>query len=517
MKTIEITVNEQKKKSRIRKEIYGQFAEHLGRGIYEGLFVRPESGIPNEDGIRTDVADALREIKVPVIRWPGGCFADEYHWMDGIGPLESRKKIINTNWGGVLEDNSFGTHEFFHLCEMLGCEAYVNGNIGSGTVKEMEDWMEYITFDGESPMSRLRAENGRREPWKMKFFGLGNESWGCGGNMFPEDYAARYRLYQSFLHDSQKVPAEKIAVGPAGDDYDWTEKLLEKCYRRNQPQRHGFMDGLSVHYYMYLRGWEDKGSALSFTDEEWVLTMQRAYFLKEILEKHAEILDRYDPEKKIGLVVDEWGNWFWTEEGTNPGFLYQQNSMRDAVSAGLNLNVFNKMSDRITMTNIAQMINVLQSMLLTQGAELVKTPTYFVYRMFRDHQDADLLESVVSGNYELSVLEDDRTAPAVPVLSESVSMNEKGEINLTLTNQSTEDDLSVRIHMNESKPYTATLCEILQGESSSEDPHGLRAHNSFEEPEQVQIRPYSQISKDESGFALTLPAASVVHLTLQKN
>ena len=268
---------------------------------------------------------------------------------------------------------------------------------------------------------------------------------------------------------------------------------------------------------MYLRGWEDKGSALSFTDEEWVLTMQRAYFLKEILEKHAEILDRYDPEKKIGLVVDEWGNWFWTEEGTNPGFLYQQNSMRDAVSAGLNLNVFNKMSDRITMTNIAQMINVLQSMLLTQGAELVKTPTYFVYRMFRDHQDADLLESVVSGNYELSVLEDDRTAPAVPVLSESVSMNEKGEINLTLTNQSTEDDLSVRIHMNESKPYTAALCEILQGESSSEDPHGLRAHNSFEEPEQVQIRPYAQISKDESGFALTLPAASVVHLTLQKN
>ena len=242
--------------------------------------------------------------------------------------------------------------------------------------------MEYITFDGESPMSRLRAENGRREPWKMKFFGLGNESWGCGGNMFPEDYAARYRLYQSFLHDSQKVSAEKIAVGPAGDDYDWTEKLLEKCYRRNQPQRHGFMDGLSVHYYMYLHGWEDKGSALSFTDEEWVLTMQRAYFLKEILEKHAEILDRYDPEKKIGLVVDEWGNWFWTEEGTNPGFLYQQNSMRDAVSAGLNLNVFNKMSDRITMTNIAQMINVLQSMLLTQGAELVKTPTYFVYRMF---------------------------------------------------------------------------------------------------------------------------------------
>lgn len=517
MKTIEITVNEQKKKSRIRKEIYGQFAEHLGRGIYEGLFVRPESGIPNEDGIRTDVADALREIKVPVIRWPGGCFADEYHWMDGIGPLESRKKIINTNWGGVLEDNSFGTHEFFRLCEILGCEAYVNGNIGSGTVKEMEDWMEYITFDGESPMSRLRAENGHKGPWRMKYFGLGNESWGCGGNMFPEDYAARYRLYQSFLHDSQKEPAGKIAVGPAGDDYDWTEKLLEKCFRRNQPQRHGFMDGLSVHYYMYLRGWDDKGSALSFTDEEWVLTMQRAYFLKEILEKHAAIMDRYDPEKKIGLVVDEWGNWFWTEEGTNPGFLYQQNSMRDAVSAGLNLNVFNKMSDRITMTNIAQMINVLQSMLLTQGAELVKTPTYFVYRMFRDHQDADLLESAVSGNYELSVLEDDRTAPAVPVLSESVSMNEKGEINLTLTNQSTEDDLSVRIHMNESKPYTATLCEILQGESSSEDPHGLRAHNSFEEPEQVQIRPYAQISKDESGFALTLPAASVVHLTLRKN
>ncbi len=516
MSKIQVIIQENRKVSRIRKEIYGQFAEHLGRGIYEGLFVREDSGIPNEDGIRTDVADALQKIKVPVIRWPGGCFADEYHWMDGIGPLDSRKKIINTNWGGVLEDNSFGTHEFFRLCEMIGCEAYINGNIGSGTVKEMEDWMEYITFDGDSPMSRLRAENGHPAPWKMKFFGLGNESWGCGGNMFPEDYAARYRLYQSFLHDSQEKPAQKIAVGPAGDDYDWTQKLLDKCYRRNQPQRHGFMDGLSVHYYMYLHGWDDKGSALSFTDEEWTLTMQRAYYLKKILEKHAQIMDHYDPEKKIGLIVDEWGNWFKTEEGTNPGFLYQQNTMRDAVSAGLNLNVFNKMSDRITMTNIAQMINVLQAMILTQGPEMVKTPTYYVYQMFREHQDADLVESTVIGNDFLSVMEGDPTAPAVPVLTESASVNDRQELNLTLTNQSVEDTLTVEIHLNDPQIYEVSCGEILKGESAEEDPEGLRAHNSFEEPECVQIQEFTKIRRESYGFAVTIPAASVVHITWKK-
>ena len=499
MKTIDITVNEQKKKSRIRKEIYGQFAEHLGRGIYEGLFVRPESGIPNEDGIRTDVADALREIKVPVIRWPGGCFADEYHWMDGIGPLESRKKIINTNWGGVLEDNSFGTHEFFHLCEMLGCEAYVNGNIGSGTVKEMEDWMEYITFDGESPMSRLRAENGRREPWKMKFFGLGNESWGCGGNMFPEDYAARYRLYQSFLHDSQKVPAEKIAVGPAGDDYDWTEKLLEKCYRRNQPQRHGFMDGLSVHYYMYLRGWDDKGSALSFTDEEWVLTMQRAYFLKEILEKHAEILDRYDPEKKIGLVVDEWGNWFWTEEGTNPGFLYQQNSMRDAVSAGLNLNVFNKMSDRITMTNIAQMINVLQSVILTDGEKMIKTPTWHIFDMYKVHQDAQLVESSIE-TQEIGTEE-----YKVPDVTESVSEDAEGRLHITLTNLSADQAVGIETVLTDHK-VTSVTGEIVTG--------SMLEKNTFEEPDRIVKKAFDAVKVENGSFTFTLPACSVLHLTV---
>lgn len=517
MSTIQITIQEDQKKSRIHKEVYGQFAEHLGRGIYEGLFVRKDSGIPNEDGIRTDVADALRDIKVPVIRWPGGCFADEYHWMDGIGDPSSRKKIINTNWGGVLEDNSFGTHEFFRLCEMLGCEAYINGNIGSGTVKEMEDWMEYITFDGESPMSRLRAENGHKDPWKMKFFALGNESWGCGGNMFPEDYAARYRLYQSFLHDSQKTPAQKIAVGPSGDDYDWTEKLLDKCYRRNQPEKHGFMDGMSVHYYMYLNGWNDKGYALTFTDDEWILTMQRAYYLKEILSRHAQIMDRYDPEKKIGLIVDEWGNWFWNEEGTNPGFLYQQNTMRDAVSAGLNLNVFNKMSDRITMTNIAQMINVLQAMILTQGAEMVKTPTYYVYRMFMDHQDADLVESSVTGGHLLSVLDGDLTAPGVPIVSESASVSSDGTLNVTLTNQSPDEALPVELALSGKNAYHVAKGEILKGEKTAEDPEGLRAHNSFEEPDCVQIQNFDGVREENGKFAFTLPAGSVLHLALKKN
>ena len=189
-----IIVNTLDKKNKINRNIYGNFSEHLGRCIYNGVYVGENSDIPNVNGMRTDVVEALKNIKLPVLRWPGGCFADEYHWKDGIGPKENRKKMINTHWGGVVEDNSFGTHEFLELCRQIGCEPYINGNVGSGTVQEMSEWMEYMTFDGVSPMAALRAENGHAEPWKVKYFGVGNESWGCGGNMRTSYYADLYAV-----------------------------------------------------------------------------------------------------------------------------------------------------------------------------------------------------------------------------------------------------------------------------------------------------------------------------------
>lgn len=309
-----LIINENKKLSKINEEIYGHFSEHLGRCIYEGLYVGENSGIPNVNGMRTDVVNALKEMKIPVLRWPGGCFADEYHWKDGIGPKENRKKMINTHWGGVLEDNSFGTHEFMELCRQLDCKAYINGNVGSGTVQEMSEWIEYMTFDGVSPMSELRKKNGHEKPWKVDYFGIGNENWGCGGNMRPEYYGDLYRRYQTYVRNYDSTsPIFKICCGANVDDYHWTEKVLAVTYENAPTNLHGFMDGLSLHYYVHPGEWENKGSATQFSEEEWYLTLNKACYIETLINEHSKIMDQYDLEKKIGLIVDEWGCWFDVE------------------------------------------------------------------------------------------------------------------------------------------------------------------------------------------------------------
>ena len=488
-----ITVNPAHKKSIINRNLYGHFSEHLGRCIYNGVFVGEDSPIPNEKGMRTDVVEALRHIRVPVLRWPGGCFADEYHWKDGIGPKESRKRMVNTNWGGVTEDNSFGTHEFLEFCRQVGCEPYINGNMGSGTVQEMSEWVEYMTSDAISPMAELRRQNGREEPWKIRYFGVGNESWGCGGNMRPSYYADEFRRYQTFLRNYGENKLYKIACGPNVDDYTWTDTVMEIAGR--------YMDAITLHYYTLPNDdWDHKGSALAFNREEYYRTLRKALRMEELLQKHIQIMDRRDPEKRVGLIVDEWGAWYDVEPGTNPGFLYQQNTMRDALVAAATLNIFNQHSDRVVMANIAQLVNVLQSVILTEGDKMVKTPTYHVFDLYKEHQDATLvysqIETASTGTETEQVLQ----------ISVSVSMDEQGVLHATLANLSDEEaDLAELVFVN--FVPTSVEGEVLCGKPAD--------HNDFTAPDAVHLEPLTDVRVENGRVLARMPACSVARLTIR--
>lgn len=499
---VKLIINEKNKLSHINPEIYGHFSEHLGRCIYEGIYVGEDSPIPNKNGMRTDVVEALKELKVPVLRWPGGCFADEYHWKDGIGPKETRKKMINTHWGGVTEDNSFGTHEFMEFTEQIGAKRYINGNLGSGTVQEMSEWVEYMTFGGMSPMSDLREKNGHKDPWVVDYFGVGNESWGCGGNMNPEHYGNEYRRYQTYVRNYDgEHPISKIACGPNAEDYTWTKTVLETTFKGN-PGAHGFMDGFSLHFYTVPNDWDHKGQATGFDETEWYKTMGRTLYMEELLTRHSAIMNEFDPDKKIGLIVDEWGNWFDVEPGTNPGFLYQQNTIRDALVAGINLNLFNKHSDRVKMACIAQMVNVLQAVLLTEGDKMIKTPTYHVMHMLKPHQDADLLESALFSVNDIGENKD------IPQVTESVSQSADGTINISLCNLSAADTEEIEIRL-EDIDYQVVDAKIVDGDS-------FGAYNSFDNPDAVVEHDFADYDVKAMRISVTLPAHSVVMLRIKK-
>ncbi|MDR2041375.1 MAG: alpha-N-arabinofuranosidase [Tannerella sp.] len=489
-----LIVNADQGSETISRHLYGHFSEHLGHCIYGGYWVGEDSPVPNTRGIRNDVVQALRDIQIPNLRWPGGCFADEYHWRDGIGPREQRPKMVNTHWGGVVEDNSFGTHEFLDLCEQLGCEPYICGNVGSGTVEEMSKWVEYITSDGESPMANLRKQNGREKPWKVKFWGVGNESWGCGGNMTPEHYSDLYRRYATYCRNYGDNQLYKIACGANDADYHWTETVMKNVGHR--------MQGLSLHFYTIPTGnWGKKGSATQFDEKEYFNTLSRTLFMDELLAKHSTVMDRYDPAKRTGLIVDEWGIWTDVEPGTNPGFLYQQNTLRDAIVAALNLNLFNARCDRVKMANIAQTVNVLQAVILTDKEKMLLTPTYWVYWLYKVHQDATLLPlSFTSGAYE----PDGRKMDAVSV---SASRDASGKIHLTLVNIDPNGEQAV-----EGELRGVTLKSVSGKVLTSAN---LTDHNTFDRPETVGVKDFKGAKLSKNTLSIRLPAKSVVMLELE--
>ncbi len=489
MSTLKMTVDLNNRISKINKEIYGHFAEHLGRCVYGGIYVGKDSPIPNINGYRKDVVEALKELRIPVLRWPGGCFADTYHWRDGIGPKENRKKIVNIHWGGVTEDNSFGTHEFLDFCELIGCEAYVAVNVGSGTVQEAAEWMEYMTSGNESPMTELRKKNGREKPWKVKYVGIGNENWGCGGEMNADYYSSLYKQFHCFVRGAE----QQVACGPNGNDVNWTEAMMKNV----GPWQ---MQGLSLHNYTVpTNQWQHKGDSVNFDEAEYYNTLQHTWFMERILKDQEGIMQRYDNDHKIGLIVDEWGIWTDVLEGTNPGFLYQQNTMRDAVLASINLNIFNEHSARVKMANIAQMINVLQSVLLTEGEKMVKTPTYHVFDMYKDHMDATLVYSNCD-NKELEAKDG-----KFPAVSQSVSVDENGKMHITVSNASLDEDFDIDCAMPRAE-YKSVSAKILTGK--------YNALNDFEHPDAVAPKAYDGVKLDGEKLEIKLPACSVIAIEL---
>ncbi|MBC8066372.1 MAG: alpha-N-arabinofuranosidase [Chlorobia bacterium] len=478
----------------VNRNVYGHFAEHLGRCIYEGIWVGESSEIPNVRGIRADVAEALRAIDIPVLRWPGGCFADEYHWKDGVGPRENRPAMINTHWGGVVENNHFGTHEFMDLCEQLDTDAYICGNVGSGSVQEMMEWVEYLTSPADSPMANWRRANGRDEPWRVPFFGVGNESWGCGGNMRPEYYADEYRRYNTFVKNYGPNKIYRIACGANNRDYRWTDVVMERVG--------SLMDGLSLHNYTLNGGkWPPSGSATDFQEDQWFSVLKHALSMDDLVAKHAAEMDKHDPDKQVGMVVDEWGTWFAVESGTNPGFLYQQNTMLDALVGAVHFHIFHRFADRISMANIAQTVNVLQAMILTDGPRMLRTPTYWVFEMFKVHQGAATVPvSITSPTYSFA-------GEGLPAISASATQRSGSNI-LDVSLANLDPDQAHEVTLGHGGSSTKISGRLLTAST-------MQAHNTFDNPDLVQPVEFNDFAVTGESMKFTLPAKSILMLSIE--
>lgn len=491
-----VIVNADEEVSEISRHIYGQFAEHLGRGIYGGIWVGEDSDIPNNEGYRNDVLEALRELEVPNVRWPGGCFADEYDWRDGIGPPEDRPVRINTHWGMVAEDNSFGTHEFLRFLELIDAEPVIAMNVGSGTPRELAHWLEYLNYNGESTLADLRRENGREEPWGVKYIGIGNESWGCGGNMKVEYYANLYRQFATYAKEFSGHELFRVASGKYDIEYDWTEHMMQEAG--------DMMEGISLHYYTIPTGdWDEKGPSIDFDEKEYFAGLKRAMLMDEYVEGHSNRMDKFDPEKEVALVVDEWGIWTDPYPGSNPGFLEQQNSLRDALIASVTLDILNKHSDRVRMANIAQMVNVLQAMILTEDDKMVKTPTYHVFDLYRIHHDTQLLRTSLR-DVNKYTYEDE----SISALSMTASKDDEGRVNITITNKNAESSEEVELEFRGQEISRVVNGRILTGDQVS-------SVNTFDEPDNVSISDFTDHQLDGNNLTLNLPPRSVLSIVLE--
>ena len=487
---------------KISRDIFGQFAEHLGTGIYGGIWVGPRSPIPNVRGVRSDVVAALRAIQVPNVRWPGGCFGDNYHWRNGIGPRALRPATLNPDWGGVIEPNGFGTAEYFDFLSQIGAEAFISENVGSGTVEEAADWFEYMTSNKPTTLAKRRASNGHPAPYQVKYLGLGNESWGCGGAMSPDHYVeemkrfARYTRNYNPIQQSPATAMKRIAVGWDSGNSDYTDAVMrawkDKVWSWD-------IEGVSLHGYTIPNSWEKKGPSVGFGEDEYAKGIAATLKMKDWIARQSAIMDKYDPDKKVGLFVDEWGIWTDSNPGTNPGFLQQQNTLRDAIIAALNLNLFMRNADRVRGSNIAQMINVLQAMIFTDGAKLVLTPTYQVYRMYVPFHDATTVPvSFDAGTYSYGDLH-------LPKVDAIAARDSSGKMWLAVVNVDPNMPASFAAAIEGANVHTANG-QLLTAVS-------VDAHNSFERPNDVLPRPFAgRISGGQLLFDLPSKSIALIEL-----
>lgn len=489
--TLRLTIDVAKPGTKIDRHIFGQFAEHLGRGVYEGVWVGPDSKIPNTRGIRNDVVAALKAIKVPNVRWPGGCFADEYHWKNGIGPREQRPATLNPNWGGVIEPNTFGTHEFFDFLDQIGAEAYLSINVGSGTAAEAADWLEYLTTPQPTALQKQRAANGHPQPFRVPILGIGNENWGCGGSMTPEYYTDQLKVYARYSRNyNPDVKMRRIAVGPDTADTSYTEAVMAAWKNKTWAWD---IEGLSLHYYSVVR-WPPAYKSFDFGEQEYADLVQSTLRMNELLRTHIGIMDKYDPEKKVLLSVDEWGVWLAKIPGTPEGFLEQQNSQRDALIAALNINMFARHADRVKIANIAQMVNVLQAMIFTREEKMLLTPTYHVFRMYVPFQDATFLPvSFEAGKYVQGSVE-------LPRVDAMAALTRDGKVWLSLVN----------LHPKESVTVQVAVGSKARGLNGQTLTARFNEVNTFEAPETVKPKAFSARASGGKISAKLAPASVTV-------
>ncbi len=496
--TIALSVDASKPGATIDRNIFGQFAEHLGHGIYEGVWVGPDSTIPNTRGIRTDVVAALKALRVPNVRWPGGCFADEYHWRKGIGP--QRAVTLNPNWGGVTEPNTFGTHEFMDFLDQIGSRAYVSVNVGSGTPQEAAEWLEYMTAAQPTTLALERGTNGHPAPYEVAYLGIGNESWACGGNMTADDYLMQLKIYSRFVRNFNPAQQEgrrmlKIAVGPGGPETQWTDTIM-KAWKSHEWSWD--IDGLSVHSYTVGK-WPPSYASSGFGESEYARFLKLTLAMEDLVAKQSAVMDTYDPQKKVALVVDEWGAWYAPSPGSAPGFLVQQNSLRDAVLAALNLNVFARHADRVHMANIAQMVNVLQAMIFTDKEKMVLTPTYHVFKMYVPFQDATFVPVAFdAGTYA----QGDVSLPRVDAIA---AKDKAGKLWLALTNVDPQRPMTIAVGIPGVRGLAGETLTATRVDSV----------NTFEAPQTVAPKPVT--ARAQAGrLALTLAPKSVTVVAVEQ-
>jgi len=486
----------------VRPEFHSHFAEHLGSCVYGGIWVGRNSPLPNVNGFRKAAVDYLKALGVPVLRWPGGCYADDYHWREGIGP--HRPKRVNIHWGNYTEDNSFGTHEFVAFCRLIGAEPYIAANVGTGSPREMRDWIEYCNFPGGSELSDERAANGSREPFGVRYWGVGNELWGCGGNMRPEQAADEFRRFASFARTFGDSRLYLVGCGPNGNDHRWTRGFMDTLAGgRPMP------DGYSMHYY-------ENGSLPTeqFTAEAMYAQLNLFPRVEQAIIQQRDLLDTYDPARKIGLILDEWGVWdrIPASDEQKYGRLWQQSTMRSAVAAALGLNLFNRQADKLYMCNIAQMVNVLQSVLLTEGPEspkCVRTTTYYAFQLFQPHRGKTAVAVEADGNRlpDPAAAPAGRAAPASPPPDLSVSASRRGPA-LVISFVNPRHDLDMEVD--------CTLRGIVGRTGHAQILHDsdLNAANGFDGPERIVPKPHD-VTVEAGRLRLGLPAMSVCTVAME--